>query len=491
VVITLHRQRGVITAIGYKNKECIMNTEIPATKKIINSIFLIFLLIYPNLYIPVVNLLVSYSFPRLFLLLIVSIFAILIAKNILDSKLFLFFIVLNLILSTISLFNPNEDEPIFTILGNDSRIEGVLYQILLIFFIVIAYFYIKKNTWGNLFLTLNVALSFQAIIIFQQYIQNPLEIFGIPLTFVTYGEVSGIVGRAAFAASLMLPIVFLGFIRLYDKSLIVSFISLLTILFSNLAINLTENRSSIIAATFALTIFLFFNINKLKNALLISLCILIVNFGTQILPGNLNANRNLSDPQTFETRIEMWKIAVRLLPESWGFPIWGGGTGAVKLNIAERLPIRDLMVVLQKEYKWQSNNNIKKIELLSPKTAPIRQKAYKILYKDGSTKIAFQVIDRTHNFFLDRVYSIGLIGAIFWMIFYIYPIFAYFRLKPYQKTFEQLAVTMALIAIQFYYIFWFSVMQVEPIHVTVALMAWVGLERARAVPNPKDPISPL
>jgi hypothetical protein len=164
--------------------------------------------------------------------------------------------------------------------------------------------------------------------------------------------------------------------------------------------------------------------------------------------------------------------------------LWGGGTGSFKLNIAERLPIRDLMVVLQKEFKWQSNDNIVKIELLSPKNAPIRQKAYKVTYKDGSTKIAFQVIDRAHNFFLDRIYSIGLIGAIMWMIFYIYPIFAYFRLKPYQKTFEQQALTMALIAIQVYYIFWFSVMQVEPIHVTVALMAWVGIERARATSNP-------
>lgn len=166
--------------------------------------------------------------------------------------------------------------------------------------------------------------------------------------------------------------------------------------------------------------------------------------------------------------------------------MWGGGTGNLKLQIAEQLPIEQLMPFYEREYGWQSSNNIKKITSLNDKNSLKRQRMYLVTYKDGEIKPVRLTLDRAHNFFLDKAFSIGLIGAILWMIFYIYPIYAYFMLKPYQKTFEQQALSMALIAIQIYYIFWFSVMQVEPIHVVVALMAWLGIERAKAIPDPQQ-----
>ncbi|MFN3265798.1 MAG: O-antigen ligase family protein [Deinococcales bacterium] len=359
----------------------------------------------------------------------------------------------------------------------DSRVEGTIYQVLLLLFMVGAYFNLKNNSYKTYFNFICLSLLFQAIVIFQQYLENPLEVFGIPLSFITYGEVSGIVGRAAFAASLMLPGVFIGFVGTSDKSIIIKTMSYLTIFFTTLAISLTENRSSILAATVGLTVFLFFNIKNIKRVVQIVGCIVIANFGTNLFPNELKENRSFTNSQTLETRLEMWKIALKLLPSSWGFPIWGGGTGEFKLTIAKHLPARDLLTVLQKEYAWQPNENISKIELISPQNAPIRQKTYKVTYKDGTSKFAFQVIDRAHNFFLDRIYSIGLLGAVLWIIFYTYPIFAYFRLRPEQKTTEIQVLVASLVAIQVYHIFWFSVMQVEPIHVVIALMAWVRIQK--------------
>jgi O-antigen ligase len=211
-----------------------------------------------------------------------------------------------------------------------------------------------------------------------------------------------------------------------------------------------------------------------------------VLYGITFFPTNPTVNRSLTNTQTFETRIEIWKIAANLLPKSWLFPFWGGGTGEFKLLISDILPYQEFYKFLAIEYKWQPADQIKKTIVLTAPSMPKREKAFIFFYKDRSQEFTKITLDRAHNFFLDKAFSVGLIGAILWMIFYIYPIYAYFRLKPYQKTFEQQTLTMALLALQMYYIFWFSVMQVEPIHVVVALMAWVGIERAKAIPDPQQ-----
>lgn len=330
----------------------------------------------------------------------------------------------------------------------------------------------------------------QSIFIIHQYTWVPLDLI-ITKIYFRFDSTMGLTGHAGYTAGLLIPLVILAIFMSESKVRIYSFLSCVFSLIICFGLNLTQNRSSLIALSIVLAIWTFTNLCFPKRVILLVFCIILINFSGNILPANPTLNRDLSSSQTLLTRLEIWRFSIELLPKSWGFPFWGGGTGNLKLLIADQLPIETLMRFYEREYSWQSSENIKKITPLSDKNSLRRQKMYLITYKNGEIKPVQLTLDRAHNFFLDKAFSIGLIGAILWMIFYIYPIFAYFRLKPYQKTFEQQALSMALIAIQIYYIFWFSVMQVEPIHVVIALMAWVGIERAKATPDPQQSTTPL
>ncbi len=463
-----------------------MNKELISTKSIFIIFFIALAFVYPNLYYPVINPLVSWSLPRIILLLLSFILTILALKSIKIKGFLLFFVVINIFLVSIQFFNPLEDELIYTILGVDDRLDGIAYQFLFIVFIIFANYCIRilnNKTKSFLYFSLISAGVIQSIVLVHQYTWVPLDLIFRKIYF-RFDSPMGLTGHAGYTAGLLVPLIIIGIFTTQSKNRIISILSYVFTAIICFGLNLTQNRSSLIALSIVLIFWIFISLKNIKKISFMVLCVILINFSENILPKNPTSSRDLSNPQTLTTRLEIWKFSTELLPQSWGFPFWGGGTGNLKLQITDQLPIEKLMLFYEKEYGWQSSKNIKKITPLNEKDAPKRQRMYLVKYNDGELKPVRLTLDRAHNFFLDKAFSIGLIGAVVWMIFYIYPIVAYFRLKPYQKTFEQQALSMALIAIQIYYIFWFSVMQVEPIHVVVALMAWVGIERAKAMPDP-------
>ncbi|MEY4530657.1 MAG: hypothetical protein RLZZ156_1378, partial [Deinococcota bacterium] len=457
-----------------------------STKTIFLIFFIVFIVLYPNLYYPIINPLISWSLPRISLLFIAFIFTILALKTIKMPKKLLFFVVINILLSSIQFLNPLEDERIFTILGVDDRFDGSIYQILVAILMIFSYYCIKilnENTKVFLYFSLGFAGVIQSIVLIHQYTWIPLNLFFTEINF-RFDLPMGLTGHAGYTAGLLIPLIILSIYTTQSKNYVLSTLSYVFAPIICFGLNLTQNRSSLIAVSIVLIIWIFLSLRDLKKIGLLAFCVVLINFSANILPVNPTLTRDFTNPQTLSTRLEIWNFSIALLPKSWGFPLLGGGTGNLKLQIAEQLPIEQLMPFYEREYGWQSSNNIKKITSLNDKNSLKRQRMYLVTYKDGELRPVRLTLDRAHNFFLDKAFSIGLIGAILWIIFYVYPIFAYFRLKPYQKTFEQQTLSMALIAIQIYYIFWFSVMQVEPIHVVVALMAWVGIERAKATPDP-------
>jgi O-antigen ligase len=470
-----------------------MSKEILSTQKISIFVLGIFLLLYPNMYLASVDSLAAFAFGRLILLGIILVFSILCLKFIKIKGFLPYFIGFIGFLTLIQLFNPLEDEIIFSIMGVDYRPDGFLYQMLLIFFMPFILYNLKNiKNYANLILILSISSLLQSLIIISQYLNIPINIFSVLIDFRSPTSTIGLMGHAGFSAGFILIGIIACLINLQNKSNFLKVISGIFLIVNLFGLHMTQNRATVFSLSAALILWLIFNWKNHKMVLWLILSLVIINFGTSLFPKNAGIDRDRTDSTTLQTRIEIWKIALKILPQTWGFPLWGGGTGAMALTISDKLPVEELMPFYKKEFKLQSNENITKITVVSAKNAQRREKAFVVSYKDKTRQIYKINLDRAHNFFLDKAFNIGVFGAVLWMIFYLYPIYAFFRLpKAKRSNFELQGLIIALIAIQMYYIFWFSVMQVEPIHVVVALMAWVGIERAKAIPDPQTNAAPF
>ena len=459
-----------------------MQKDFALPSSILFTLLAIFVFVYPNLYYPVVNPFLSWSVPRLVLLFVFAILGILSIKNLRMPKFLVFFILVNFVLIFIQLFNQKEDEIIYTILGNDDRFEGIFYQFLVILFAVFAYYSLIIIKYSKKFLLfLSLSGVFHTLVIINQYTLVPFNILGREISF-TFDGVPGLTGRAGYIAGFLICVIAVSIYLSLEKSRFYSILGYIFLLMNCVGLSLLQNRSSTIAMTIGLVVWIFLRKVNLQFLLTLAVAIILINFSDRIFVTNQSFVRNTADTTTLSTRFEIWKIAFKLMPDNWGFPFFGGGTGAFKLAISDKLPILDLMNFYQKEYNLQPNVNIKKTIIISDEKISKRQKTFVVFYKDKSQQVYSLTLDRAHNFFLDKIFSIGLIGAVFWMIFYIYPIYAFFRLERSKRSFFLQALVVTLIAVQIYYIFWFSVLQVEPIHIIVALMAWVALERIKNEP---------
>lgn len=461
--------------------------EYKMTTKTLEVVLSLFLFLYPILYFQLsdTNAIDSWFFIRYAALIFIFIFSILSIKNSKPSLILLFFISINIILALIQLVNPFEDTPVLNLYGLADRADGILYQILLMSLAFLAFGVIKKlQNFDFLFIPLILAGIFQSVLIFFQYRQINLHFLE---TFVPYNadSVLGFMGHSGYLGGFYISIITLNIYYTQSKTALYARMAYISLPINCLGMSLVQNRSSVVSAVFIILIYLLTQIKNPRVILLSITSAFMIYFGASVIPQSKQlATKNLLSLTTAFTRFEIWNIGIQLLPQSWLFPFWGGGVGEFKRLISEKLPPIELFKFYQKEYKWQPLSEIESYKILSDKNTPKRDKMFTVFWKDKHYTIQNISLDKAHNFFLDKAFSIGLLGAILWMVFYLYPLYAFIRLPIYQRSPELIALTTTLIGIQIYYIFWFAVMQVEPIHVTLAIATWIALDRAKAIPNP-------
>jgi len=380
----------------------------------------------------------------------------------------------HLFLVSISLFN-TQDAWVYSLLG-EGRADGFFYQIGLVFYAILAYRLAKDSQrFATKFIRVIIAAAVvqSIIVVFQKL---GLDIVGYLIQGEAYGRILGSMGRSGIVAGFLLVAIILCFAdtsKLKNPKLLDG-ISLFFISIISVGLGVADNRTSFIALLVAVFMLLAFYPKK-KNSIRILLIILCIYMGQVLIPNKANIgelSQTAAPTSTLQTRFKIWELAFKSLGAIPGAPFIGGGPDAFQLALLRSDPLDELFSLFRMEYAWPASATIREFMTPYVETDPIRSKTWFLTvdnFGEEGTKILQYSgnLDKAHNFLLDRLLSYGIFDSLIWLIIYVFPILGMLKHKAKLAVFP-----FALIAINIYYLTWFPAIALEPIHLSVAAVAW-------------------
>jgi len=407
--------------------------------------------------------------PRVFLLLIFAVFFLPFIKRFWKTTPYTFLLLVYFLLTVISGL-ASRDSLQYVFLGGQGRDDGLIYVFALVVFAIAGYllYTIYPNKLPIVFgYSLAGAGSLQSIIVIFQRLghdlikQSPYEGYVIG-TIGSNGMLAAyLLVAALLTAGLLLANNFTTHSRLARVALAIALILNLW------ALGLTYNRSAILGLYVAVLILFFFNY-KNKRIWLITIILFFIPILSPFLTPNLSgAERALSNPKTVNTRLDIWSITIKAILRTPGQPLIGAGPDGLRLSILKRGLLDDLLKEYRKEYGWKEKPVLDRS--LDVSDIPPRYRVLIIKFPTtGKVRFMYVTLDKAHNLLLDRAVNYGLFSAIIWFILYVFPLI---KLLRSNKLLEQ-TIGISILAIFIYYIFWFPVPQVEPIHMALLAIAW-------------------
>jgi O-antigen ligase len=418
-------------------------------------------------------------FPRLMLLGLVGLLGVLQARGLSSYRnAFSLLLLLYLIFVVLGCLNSRDDDVSALILGPESRMDGLLYQIGLVLTSVFIYRVLRENrqAWPLLLSGLVVVgVAEAAVVVLQRLALDPVG----PLTRgFAYEAPVGTIGHPGMVAG-FLVVVLIGGMGLFAWASgrarrVLLGLALLTVA---LGLGLTTNKASVYALVAVLALW---NLLRRERWLLgLSVALVAVVLSAQsLVPDRLGFSRSLTDPATGKTRLIIWELALKAAGQLPLSPLIGSGPDAFRLALLRYIPPEELMREYRLEYGWPPEATIREIQTLYQPGDPIRSKAFLVFldnYKSDTGKqgLIYKVyLDKAHNMLLDRLLAYGLFAALISLVLYLWPVWRHIRKAG---AFEQ-SILVALLAAFLYYLFWFPVVQVEPIHMVFVAMGWAMAE---------------
>lgn len=367
------------------------------------------------------------------------------------------------------------DEPIYAILGNAARVDGILYQISLFLFALLAFWVFSERGSSNgqggfhsfrdfsyVFLG---AAALQSILLLLQRVGldpvGPVLRSGNPLSMPV-----GTIGHPGMAAGLLLPGVLLGLGLWVERRR--RFVLLLTLLVS-LGLGVTVGRAGLLGLVVALGVWVSLR-REFSFVLVSGLVLFVAVFGPGFLPDRQGFSKEVANPRTGLTRLVIWKLAWEGIRSMPGGPLLGEGPDAFRVALSTRIPFERLLEEYRLEYGWPEGVKVKKVEpLWTPQDSP-KDRKWRV-YFEGWPGVESKVyginLDKAHNLFLDRWLSYGLIAALIWVYLYLGGV-----VRTWGRGALRQALACTLLGVFVYYLFWFPVPQVEPLHVALIAMAF-------------------
>lgn len=235
------------------------------------------------------------------------------------------------------------------------------------------------------------------------------------------------------------------------------------------SLGLTLNRASLIAFTFAAS--LFWSRTRARVAPLALLLVWVGGLGYQFIPVFPKPNKELASSVTLQTRIHLWAAAAQLALRApwellWGYGDWGGTRAADRHGI----PLTPFLRFLSLEEGFPPPNDLK--EAIPQKTSQGFQ-GYILLYEGEwgkARKLAGpEKMDRFHNAFLDMGFAFGIPFALIWTVLLFGPIVLLKREKAGEVG---EAARTGLLALFLYFLVWFPVVATEMTFFSFALSAF-------------------
>ncbi len=414
-------------------------------------------------------------FPKVMALAIITLVSILFVKDRFKIDLPLFLVIFYIFVSLLSaIFSGDSIQ--YALLGGEGRMDGLLYALALSGFFIFSYLLVRVFKERAALLAAYALIAsavVEAIIVVAQRLGH--DFVGQLTIGAHYPVISGTVGNPGMVAAFLLPVVVL--LASFDFSrykLNIRVLITIIIVLLSIALSLVNNRSSFYALLMVLFILL---IIQYKNFFVyINIIVILIAYfsGPALFPNNVpNHERSLTDTRTLSTRLDIWNIAIDIALHTKGQPLIGGGFDALKTGIIKQRKDKEYIDLFRKERNWPDSVQIDEIRWLSEGEKPSRLDSILVLAHDEKTGHSFSGVykvklDKAHDLFLDRTITTGLFSALIWLLLYAVPIFTGIRSRNNLLT----AYSLSIAALFLYYLFWFPVPQVEPIHVALLAAAW-------------------
>jgi len=215
------------------------------------------------------------------------------------------------------------------------------------------------------------------------------------------------------------------------------------------------------------------SISTLRLSFVFFIAITVVSTGYFV--NRVNGGKDIANTRSAVSRVEIWKLAFRALNEIPGEPFIGGGPDAFRLTLATRVPIWEQLKFYTNEYATgkAAIGDIKSIKRLWTKGDPIRARAWMVTWSGNTRPTIFRfLLDRAHNFTLDRLLSYGLFGVLAWLVLYFGSLIIFFN-NLASNTLVEFSIAAMLVSTFVYSLFWFLSIQIEPLIMALAVLAWI------------------
>ncbi|MCS7069197.1 MAG: hypothetical protein NZN28_11285 [Meiothermus sp.] len=333
-------------------------------------------------------------------------------------------------------------EPIAALLGSFfGSGDGALFALAMVGVFLLVYLQTLRDpalpsrlAWSVVVSGIVMALLALIEIVSRQGVFYPIHVASLPM--VTFPQKGHLAGFFVLVAGILL-----GFLRQR------SWIGLSALLVVSTALGTTFNR----AALLALGVGVLLLAGKWRQMFVTGLVICLGLSAGWLLVRTLNSEgeRQLINNTTAQTRLYMWKAAVRGILER---PLTGWGAGQFDTVWPRFLSRDELDKYAQMEWGVKRVRDV----FLAPRASPV------LLVELADGKVAIQGISvwKAHNQFLDIGLLRGLVGLSFYLALFWYVIRSVSKFPP---------LAMGLIAYHAFLFLWFA-----PFHIEGTLWAVLG-----------------
>jgi len=360
----------------------------------------------------------------------------------------------------------------YILLGGNGRMDGLLYSLSLAVFMLVGYFLAKnslKRILAYFYLAASITGLLEVVVLTAQRLGH--DFMGPITRGKAYTDIiTGTIGNPGMLGGLLLPIVMLsvGVASSEQFSKKMRYWAATIALVAAVGISLSANKSSFYGLVIVLAVYLFFH-RKAVTLALTTAIVAVMIIAPQAIPNKTTYDHPLIPTASFATRPALWKLSLKAIRATPGQPFLGAGPDGLRLIVLKKELIEDMLAVYRISEKWPENRKIASIKPVFSAEDPIRSRAYAVTFSDNKLGNLYRAnLDKAHNLFLDRALASGILSAVIWMILYLFPVFKLFKRGDALST----AIACSLSALFLYYLFWFPVPQVEPVHAGLLAIAW-------------------
>jgi hypothetical protein len=385
----------------------------------------------------------------------------------------------------------------YVLLGGQQRMDGVIYQVALVLAGVFAYqtFARDRNGISRMLIAFVGAGAVQAVlVVVQQLGLDPVATF---VRWKAFGAPGGSIGHPGMVAGLLLPGIIVALWSYLNARTQQSKIwwAVAAVLLT-VGLSVVSNRTALLGLGVGL-LFVILQRRSLEVVGVSALLLIVVLFARNAIPSPTAPTRDLVSTQTLETRRMIWPLALQTARATPGQPFIGGGPDAFRLWVLRSKPLEGFVPLLGLELGWPSNARVAHAEVVQFPDTPVRDSVLRVKFAQYGNQRNITndypiTLDRAHDLTLDRLVAYGGLSTLVWLVLYFFPLLrpmwnalAPGRTKAAENrnlglTNNPLPVLSrgligAVLVLCVYYLAWFPVMQVEPLHLILLAAAWVAV----------------